>query len=276
MQGYALYNYHYKDVVQVFKLPLVFLSIAIAVIPTMVSASYINYTKDLDTNIITDGAGLEWLAFTETNLMSVEQALNVYSDDGWFVASAQEVDQLYDDFFGEFDWVGGRGNFVSQYGHSSLTAVADESVARFHQLFGKTSADNACSDYPGSLYTCEIDGRRYALNRTDFFFSSLEFNIADEPRLWTFYSAMVGSKYGQRYTFSENGRIYPASVYTDSRYPDSYKARIDGYAIALTRSVPDGTTDDKNASIEVSAPATLSLFSFVFFALVVGRKSYLR
>ena len=50
---------------------------------------------------------------------------------------------------------------------------------------------------------------------------------------------MVGSKYGQRYTFSENGRIYPASVYTDSRYPDSYKARIDGYAIALTRSVPD-------------------------------------
>ncbi|WP_419226837.1 hypothetical protein [Alteromonas sp. OM2203] len=256
-----------------FKLPLVFLSIAVAVIPTMVSASYINYTKDLDTNIITDGSGLEWLAFTETNVMSVEQALSAYSDDGWFVASAQEVDQLYDDFFGEFDWVGVRDNHISQYENSALTAVTDESVARFHELFGKTSADDACSDYPGSLYTCEIEGHRYTLNRTDFFFSSLEFNIADEPRLWTFYSAMVGSKYGQRYTFAENGRIIPASVYTRSKDPSRFKGRKDGYAIALTRSVPDGTTNNQNKSTEVSAPATLSLFILAFIAMNVRRKS---
>lgn len=229
-----------------FKVPLVFLSIAIAVIPTMVSASYINYTKDLDTNIITDGAGLEWLAFTETNVMSVEQALSAYSDDGWFVASAQEVDQLYDDFFGEFDWVGGRGNSVSQNENSSLTAVTDESVARFHELFGTTSADDYCFDNLSSSYTCEIEGHRYPSNRADFFFSSVELNIADDPRMWNFYSAMVGSKYGRRLINAANGKIILASVYTNRRLNARYNGRKDGYAIALTRSVPDGTTNNQN------------------------------
>lgn len=274
MQGYALYNYHYKDVVQVFKLPLVFLSIAIAVIPTMVSASYINYTKDLDTNIITDGAGLEWLAFTETNLMSVEQALNVYSDDGWFVASAQEVDQLYDDFFGEFDWVRTRGYNVSQYETSPMTAVTDESVNRFFELFSKTSRDDFC--FSGTLYTCETEGQRYSLNQTDFYFSSVEFNVSENTSRWTFNSATISSSYGRRYHFAENWRVVSANVRIETRFPNSYKGRNDGYAIALTRSVPDGTTDNNNDSTEVSAPATLSLFGFAFIAVMVRRKSYLR
>lgn len=255
-----------------FKPLLVSLSVVVATIPAIASASYLNYTKDAGTNIITDGSGLEWMTLSQTNVMSVEEALNSYAEDGWFVASSQEVDQLYDDFFGEYDWTGDRGTYVSQYASSSLTSITNESVDHFFGLFGKTALDDYCYDFVGSLYTCEIEGERYPQSRTNFFFSSTELNVSDDTFYWTFNSARVVSEYGQVRTHGLNGRIIPANVAIDTRNPGRFTSKSDGYAIALTRSVPDGSENNQNDASEVPAPGALSLFGLGLIAMMLRRK----
>jgi len=56
-----------------------------------------NYTLNEDTNVIS-GNGIQWLQWDETHLMSVDSALAKYANDGWKLASNQQMSDLFNAF----------------------------------------------------------------------------------------------------------------------------------------------------------------------------------
>ena len=59
--------------------------------------TYNNYTLDEDTNVISAN-GTQWLQWDETHLMSVDSALAKYANDGWKLASNQQMSNLFNTF----------------------------------------------------------------------------------------------------------------------------------------------------------------------------------
>ena len=143
-----------------------------------------DYSLDSDSNIVTDsGNNLEWLQWSVTDGMSIDQALSTYANDGWQLASTAQMSDLFNTFdfsYGRFTW--GEGDEVDQYhnsGSDGITEAADDRELMFVSLFGNTylefhdNNDNGFAmQYAGALFGFSGDDDYYkiAFVRDDFDF----------------------------------------------------------------------------------------------------------
>jgi hypothetical protein len=114
--------------------------------------SHSGYTLDTDTNVITDG-NLEWLRWDITTGMSINQALSVYSTDGWRLASNTVMANLFNSFsFNSI--VFDTDETTSQYGGTPADNTTENSPAnQFIELFGYTSySSGTVNDCCGGTY----------------------------------------------------------------------------------------------------------------------------
>lgn len=247
------------------------LALSLALLAPVTHASYIDYTLDSSTGVISNGSGLEWLTLSNTTGYSVANALDYYASNGWFVASSEHVDILFDDFFGTYDWTTDRGYRVDQRPSLSETSITNESVDYFLDLFGRVTLDDWC--YEGTNRTCVINGERKSRNRAEFYFASHEFDVTEATTQWTFNIARVDSEYNQAYLNGALPSTVQAGVHTSAQAPMSYISMDGDAAIALTRYVPVGTPSNPNpgSNVTVTEPGTLFLFIFMPLLLTIRK-----
>ena len=103
------------------------------------------FVLDEGTNIVMDrSTGIEWLQWTETTGMSIYEALNLYQDDGWRVASEGQMAGLYRRFFPHVTWDDDPNTYQTNLGATAPEGVdlwfhhdgIDPSLA-FGELFGQ-------------------------------------------------------------------------------------------------------------------------------------------
>ena len=254
------------------------LALSLALLALATYASYIDYSINSSTDVISNGSGLEWLTLPNTVSYSVEDALAEYANDGWFVASSEHVDILFDDFFGAYDWTTDRGYRVDQRPSMSETSSTNEGVDYFLDLFGRVTLDDWC--FENSSYTCVIDGERLPRSQADFYFASHEFNVEEDTSRWTFNVARITSQYNQAYSNGALARTIQAGVSTNAQFPMSYTSVDGDGAIALTRYVPTGTPSDPNPGTPanpgsgVSVPEPGPLFLFATMPLMLAFRKF--
>ncbi|REL30883.1 PEP-CTERM sorting domain-containing protein [Thalassotalea euphylliae] len=167
-----------------FKLGLgIMLSIASLVSPTSSAGLISDYSLDSDSNIVTDsGNNLEWLQWSVTDGMSIDQALSTYANDGWQLASTAQMSDLFNTFdfsYGQFTW--GEGGEVDQShnsGSDGRTEAADDRELMFVSLFGNTYLEFSLNEnglsmqYAGALFGFSggDDYYKIAFVRDDFDF----------------------------------------------------------------------------------------------------------
>ncbi|REL34207.1 PEP-CTERM sorting domain-containing protein [Thalassotalea euphylliae] len=125
-----------------FKLGLgIMLSIASLVSPTSSAGLISDYSLDSDSNIVTDsGNNLEWLQWSVTDGMSIDQALSTYANDGWQLASGAQMAELFNGFelsYGEFDWQDGKSESYESGADGDLESADDRELILI-SLFGDT------------------------------------------------------------------------------------------------------------------------------------------
>jgi len=95
-----------------------------------------NFTLDTDTNLIS-GNGLYWKRWDQTVDLSIDEALNLYSSDGWRLASSNEMVGLFNVFFSDYDWNtaldenSGRGEYVRINNYKDLISIFGVSIDAF-------------------------------------------------------------------------------------------------------------------------------------------------
>jgi hypothetical protein len=99
--------------------------------------TYNNFTLDSETNIV-NGQNLDWLQWDETVNLSLDDAMTIYSNQGWRVASRDEMSSLLNAFDFGFTFI--NSPTASQEIQAQLeTGVASEH-SQFIALFGDTNA----------------------------------------------------------------------------------------------------------------------------------------
>ncbi len=97
---------------------------------------YNGYSRNTNDNVVISG-GLEWLMWTQTNGMSINQALATYSSEGWMLASNTQMAGLFNNFgLGNIRW-----KFLEEqheYSSSDWTLSESQPEDYFHMLFGST------------------------------------------------------------------------------------------------------------------------------------------
>lgn len=163
----------------------IILSIAFSLTSSTSYAGLISdYSLDSNTNIVTDsGNNLEWLQWSVTDGMSIDQALSNYANDGWQLASTDQMSDLFNTFdfsYGQFTW--GEGGEVDQYhnsGSDGRTEAADDRELMFVSLFGNTylefhgsNENGRALQYAGALFGFSggDDYYKIAFVRDDFDF----------------------------------------------------------------------------------------------------------
>ena len=102
------------------------------------------YTHDTSTDIVV-GAGYEWLRWDVTAGMSIEEALNIYTNSGWNIASSQQMARLFNDF--QYDYFFDTSPEVQNVDISMNDPEEDDSIYRFISMFGDTKvATPECND----------------------------------------------------------------------------------------------------------------------------------
>ena len=106
------------------------------------------YSLDTETNIVTDG-NLEWLQWNMTTGMSINQALSMYSEDGWRLASNVEMAELFNSFAftpSYWDYVFDSDENTEQLPFIPYDVSEDTATNHFIDLFGYTTTN------AGSIY----------------------------------------------------------------------------------------------------------------------------
>jgi hypothetical protein len=125
------------------------------------------YTKAENSDII-QGEGLEWLAWSSTRGMSISQALTKYQQDGWQLASNQQMAALMNKFqFGKQDW--SDAEVLRQDKSVAWDASESSPHLSFVSLFGRTVISPSCSEL-GRQSLCYLDNDRS--NASNAFFGS--------------------------------------------------------------------------------------------------------
>ena len=125
-------------------------ALAILFTASQVSAisSYPTWYSDASIGDSIEYNGLEWLTWDKTTNMSITDALSVYSNDGWRLASNTEVCTMFDSLFALND-VG--FNPIENVTQSTWDPATHENASYFFDYFGLT--DYACE--PTGYYGCQ-------------------------------------------------------------------------------------------------------------------------
>lgn len=100
-----------------------------------------DFSLDTSTNIIT-GNGLNWTRWDTLAGFSINQALTLYSADGWRLASSDEMIGMYSHFLSGIDWSSARdentevGDIISEDDYRDLVAIFGVSI----HVYGGTSS----------------------------------------------------------------------------------------------------------------------------------------
>lgn len=137
---------------------------------------YKDYSRDSQSQIVR-GKSLEWLKWDQTNGLSVNQALARYAEQGWRLASHQQMADLMSDFvFGKTDWLAFPVN-DRQSASTPFTVGFNGPSDYFVQLFGNTNLNyNFCLS---ENRNCYVDGN-YA-----FFTLAFYGDITDSKALFS-------------------------------------------------------------------------------------------
>ena len=110
----------------------------------MLSPAIVNaYVLDTTTHVVTDAAsGKEWLQWTETTGMSVNDDFSSLSGGGWRVATNTDMSALYSDFFASVAWDQDENTYQHNSGTTTYNDGIDQSFA-FGELFGWTQLENS-------------------------------------------------------------------------------------------------------------------------------------
>ncbi|REL25597.1 hypothetical protein DXX93_02885 [Thalassotalea euphylliae] len=113
-----------------------------------------DYSLDSDANIVTDsGNNLEWLQWSQTRRMSIDDALAAYASDGWQLASGMQMAELFNTFdfsYGSFVWQDGQRNSYFSPADGSIESEDDRELV-FVSLFGDT-LNRSGWQYSGALF----------------------------------------------------------------------------------------------------------------------------
>lgn len=174
--------------------------------------NYQGYTYDASNQYV-EGGELQWLRWDETNSMSIYSALEAYEDDGWRLATNNEMATLLNGFFGT--GFSDSEDEEKKYYYSFTEDDTNDPINYFYSMFGTT--------YP---QTCDFGGSSESCGRT----SALYGNDLDIDQFYKL--AMIEEDY-----FGNTPVDGAVSIYTDSYSPNllSYGNSI---GIALVRPSP--------------------------------------
>ena len=116
--------------------------------PAILNAGVISdYTLDTNTNIVTDTANnLEWLQWSVTVGMSINDALSTYLGDGWGLASNLQMAELFMSYYYNAErplFFDGDETVSQRYSTGSDGAIenVDDIELLFVSMFGNTDSD---------------------------------------------------------------------------------------------------------------------------------------
>jgi hypothetical protein len=212
-----------------------------------------DYTLDKKTKTVT-GGGLQWLQWSETTNMSLEQVFTSYGAMGWRLASSAEMVGLFNAFqFGRTDWNAALVNSESEWALTPWTASETSTHNHFHNLFGITE-DRNCEIFPRSVCAYKDDPdvasmAWYGYNGTDV----KRAIVSDDTTLYW--------KWPSPFTSYDNA----SAVLNQNFFAENLAGSNAGYALVrdFTETTPTPT---------VSSPASGSLAILAMTTLVMLRR----
>ena len=122
-----------------------------------------DFSLDSDSNIVTDSANnLEWLQWSQTRRMSIDEALAAFASDGWQLASGTQMAELFNTFdfsYGDFVWQDGQRNSHFSPADGSIESEDDRELV-FISLFGDT-LNRGGWQYSGALFDYNSSNNNY-------------------------------------------------------------------------------------------------------------------
>lgn len=205
------------------------------------------YTKAENSDII-QGEGLQWLAWSTTRGMSISQALTKYQQDGWQLASNQQVAALMNKFqFGKTDW--SDAETTKQDFTVAWNASENSPHLSFVSLFGRTQISPTCAEL-GRNFSCYLDHDR--VNTSSAFFGS---DVNKNGKYNSVYVSDDSSNYGF------NGLVQTAHqvfIGNDIHWDGQIQSNIGVALVRTTNTVP--------------SPAPLGLIGLTLLALGLKRR----
>lgn len=244
---------------------------SIALIISAISANSSALTVSaLEEDASSEALGLEWIKWTVTAGMSIDEALTAYSEDGWRLATNSEMASLFNKYFLAVEE--GDVSYVTQVSYdppgqfSASEFSDDENILQLsptseswinpllYEFFDVVGIlDDSCTPFnneiafcvtsTGALYGADLDGDGF------YNLASARYEFNDQ--------------YGETYGASLGRDIYPSSLaIPDSDQPGNSSK---GAGVALVRSLPYNPTPVPEIDAGRSALAFFLLAGLLFW-----------
>lgn len=212
---------------------------------------HFEYKRHIDSNIV-KGGGLEWLKWDQTIGLSINDALAMYSSQGWRLASNVEMASLFNAFvFGKNNW----SSDESAWQAKETEGRAEDGVSphyKFSELFGVTYPDRCEPKYDWC-------------NENDRFSQSVAMFGADDNNNNRYNVAFVQDDYFLHF----NGIITSRQFAAFDRDYVMKSTKYGNVGVAIVRPVSSPPT-------AVPLPGPISLLALGLVTLVFRRRQALR